>query len=40
MEWELYSSFKKAITVIEGIAVNLQILGEYKKGLIDINNEE
>lgn len=40
MEWELYSSFKKALTVIEGIAVNLQILGEYKKGLIDINNEE
>ncbi len=40
MEWELHSSFKKAITVIEGIAVNLQILGEYKKGAIDINNEE
>lgn len=39
MEWELHSSFKKAITVIEGIAVNLQILGEYKKGPVDINNE-
>lgn len=40
MEWDLYSSFKKALTVIEGIAVNLQIIGEYKKGSIDINNEE
>jgi prephenate dehydratase len=40
MEWELYSSFKKALTVIEGIAVNLKILGEYKKGSIDMNNEE
>jgi hypothetical protein len=36
----LYSSFKKALTVIEGIAVNLKILGEYNKGSIDMNNEE
>lgn len=40
MEWELHSSYKKAISVIEGIAVNLKILGEYKKEPLDIKNEE
>ena len=36
MEWELYSSFKKAMQKVEEIAVNLEILGEYKKGKVDI----
>lgn len=37
MEWELYSSFKIAIEKVEEIAVNLQIMGEYKKGIFEIN---
>lgn len=37
MEWEVYSNFKKALKKIEDIAVNLQILGLYEKGEVNIN---
>lgn len=37
MEWEVYSNFKKALNMIEDIAVNLQILGLYEKGEVNIN---
>ncbi len=40
MIWESYTNFQKAITTIQGIAVNLQILGEYKKGIVDFKNEK
>lgn len=40
MIWEFYSNFEKAITSIKEISVNLQILGEYKKGTVDFNNEK
>ena len=40
MIWESYANFQKAITTIEGIAVNLEILGEYKKGIVDFKNEK
>ena len=40
MIWESYTNFQKAITTIEGIAVNLEILGEYKKGIVDFKNEK
>ena len=40
MIWESYTNFQKAIATIQGIAVNLQILGEYKKGIVDFKNEK
>ena len=40
MIWESYANFQKAIKTIEGIAVNLEILGEYKKGIVDFKNEK
>ncbi len=40
MIWESYANFQKAITTIEGIVVNLEILGEYKKGIVDFKNEK
>lgn len=40
MIWESYSNFEKAITTIKEISVNLQILGEYKKGTVDFNKEK
>ena len=40
MIWESYANFQKAITTIKGIAVNLEILGEYKKGIVDFKNEK
>ena len=40
MIWESYANFQKAITTIEGIVVNLEILGEYKKGIVDLKNEK
>tara|TARA_B100000674_G_scaffold238359_1_gene195921 strand:- start:1893 stop:2732 length:840 start_codon:yes stop_codon:yes gene_type:complete len=40
MIWESYTNFQKAITTIEGIVVNLEILGEYKKGIVDFKNEK
>ena len=40
MIWETYSNYQKAIETIKGISVNLQILGEYKKGIVDFKNEK
>jgi len=40
MIWESYGNFEKAITTIKEISVNLQILGEYKKGIVDFKNEK
>ena len=40
MIWESYANFEKAIATIKGISVNLQILGEYKKGIVDFKNEK
>jgi prephenate dehydratase len=40
MIWESYTTFKKAISTIRKNSVNLQILGEYKKGTVDFNNEK
>ena len=40
MIWESYSNFQKAIETIKGVAVNLQILGEYEKGIVDFKNEK
>ena len=40
MIWELYTNFQKAIAAIKEISVNLQILGEYEKGIVDFKNEK
>ena len=40
MIWETYSNYQKAIETIKGISVNLQILGEYNKGIVDFKNEK
>jgi prephenate dehydratase len=40
MIWESYTTFKKAISTIRKNSVNLQILGEYEKGIVDFKNEK
>lgn len=37
MEWEVYSNFKMAMEKLKSITENLQIIGVYQKGEVDIN---
>lgn len=37
LEWEDYAKFTNSMTAIGKIAVNIEILGEYQKGIYDIN---
>lgn len=38
-EWKDYSNYLQVIKNVRAITENLEILGEYKKGLIEINKE-